>query len=190
MLFSADIPKFDGVVDFACWYLRSYGLPVFFNTQTTGDIKDFRVNVYCSYDGTSTALFRHGQYEIEMYLIHPEPLIPAHSHPGVDTVEFGLHDLLRDDIEDSLLPFLKDRLLFDGQTHGPDIRMKGELNGYTMFSAQKWRDDLTPTTVSARWRGQTAGPKHEELIRRINPGCLCYSGYADVTKQAEFMEIL
>jgi hypothetical protein len=115
-----------------------------------------------------------------MYLIHPDPLIPVHEHPGVENIEIpsgGWTSINRN--------MLTSRTQTEGEVHGNSISERAKGAGFALFSAQKWADGLEISTIGARWRGPTAGPKHEALIRRFNPFCFIQDGYADVTRSAE-----
>ena len=165
-----EIPEFTDLVHFTDWYL-SNGLPT---------LIPHNAEVFLSDDATATCLFRHGRYQFEMYLIHPNPTIPQHAHPGVENIE------VPSSAWTSLtLPRLQLQIQKSGQTHGRDIRERITCGGFALFSAQKWDEGLEISTIGARWKGFTAGPKHDALIRRFNPECLSYPGYADVTKKRE-----
>jgi hypothetical protein len=162
----SDVPKFSSLVHFTEWYLAE-GMPILLPENT---------EVFLSDDATATCLFRHGRYQFEMYFIHPNPLIPVHSHPGVENIEvpsFSWNTLSH--------AALQSRLQRDGQVHGKGIRERASTAGFALFSAQKWDEGLEMSTIGARWKGHTAGPKHDALIRRFNPDCLASAGYADVT---------
>jgi hypothetical protein len=174
-ILARDVPSFSDVVEFAEWYLRS-GMPLLFPEKH---------EVFISDDATSSCLFRHGQFQFEMYLIHPQPVIPLHEHPGVANIEISnTHwgdldtDKLRSCVQGAGMP------------HGGSIRKRSEHSGFLLFSAQMWDEGLEVSTIGARWKGHTAGPKHEALIKRFNPDCLLYPGYADVTKKAELEDVL
>jgi len=169
------VPAFSGVADFAEWYLRS-GMPILLPEKH---------EVFVSDDATASCFFRHGRFQFEMYLIHPKPVIPQHEHPGVQNIEISSSAwraadpiILRATVQNS------------GQAHGGDIKTRAEHNGFMLFSAQMWDEGLEVSTIGARWKGHTAGPKHEALIRRFNPECLVYPGYADVTQKTKQVEIL
>lgn len=53
--------------------------------------------------------------------------------------------------------------------------------GFGLLAFQKWKDGLTPTTVAARWKGQTVGSRQEALIRKYTPKAEVQNGYADTT---------
>ena len=170
------IPDFSCVEEFAVWYI-SQGNPL---------KPPANAEVFESDDATASCLFRHGRYQFEIYLIHAKPVIPQHEHPGVENIEFPISELL----SGRSLQSFGEIVQRDGMSHGGSIRERAEHSGFVLYSAQKWADGLEMSTIGARWKGHTAGPKHEALIRRFNPNCLVYPGYADVTRKASSSEIL
>jgi hypothetical protein len=147
---------------FAEWWLAS-GTPIIVKKGT---------EVFLSDDATATCLFRKGRFQVEMYLIHPQPLVPEHEHPGVEVIKMPMG--FRDHF--SLSSILK-----NGESHGAGTRMAAETLGYPLIAFQHWltRD---PTTIASMWKGPTVGPKHEALIRRFNPNAYVVDGYADITR--------
>jgi hypothetical protein len=168
------IPEFQGVSHFADWYLENK-MPLLFS---------FPQEIFITDDATAVSLFRHGRYQVEMYLIHPQPVIPKHEHPGVENIEITIEALSKQDYKLLLNPQQ------EGVPHGPGIKAKAEHNGFMLFSAQKWNEGLEISTIGSRWKGHTAGPKHEALIKRFNPDCFMYPGYADVTRKNAVAPIL
>jgi hypothetical protein len=160
------VPEFRDLVHFTQWYLAS-NMPILLPDTP---------EVFLSDDATATCLFRHGRYQFEMYLIHPNPVIPAHEHPGVDNIEIPSGSW-----GDFTEAVLQSRMQTAGLVHGGNIRIRAQNAGFALFSAQRWDEDLEMSTIGARWKGHTAGPKHDALIKRFNPDCLQYPGYADVT---------
>jgi hypothetical protein len=165
---SEDVPNFRNLVHFTEWYL-SAGMPILLPETT---------EVFLSDDATATCLFRHDRYQFEMYFIHPNPVIPIHAHPGVENIEIPSGSWKN--LSPQELSF---RVQREGQTHGKGIRERAITAGFALFSAQKWQDGIEISTIGARWRGHTAGPKHDALIKRFNPDCYSYEGYADVTRK-------
>lgn len=163
----SQVPNFANVVEFARWYANA-GMPTLFPDKH---------EIFVSDDATASCLFRHGRFQFEMYFIHPNPVIPLHEHPGVENIEIpqGHFDAFTSDR-------LHESLQTAGKLHGVGFRERASHNGFVLMSAQMWDDNLEISTIGARWKGNTAGPKHEALIRRFNPDCLVYPGYADVTK--------
>jgi hypothetical protein len=170
-----EVPSFSNVEEFLRWYLKAGG-PVLLPEKH---------EVFISDDATASCLFRHGRFQFEMYLIHPNPVIPQHEHPGVINIEVPSSQW--NNLTDGELG---ERVQYSGFPHGGSIRERAKSNGFLLFSAQMWDEGLEISTIGARWKGHTAGPKHEALIRRFNPDCLIYPGYADVTKKAEVADVL
>lgn len=163
----------EDVSTFCDWYIEN-GLPSIFPKDA---------EVFLSDDATSICLFRHGQFQVELYLIHPNPLVQFHEHPGVDVIKIRL-------IEDSDNTYLAQAsdVLRKGQSHGAGVRANEE-NGFPLIAVQHWKDK-EPTTVAAAWKGKTVGPVQEELIRRFHPNALVIDGYADVTKTMDYLKEL
>lgn len=148
------------VKEFADWWINS-GMPIYFNGIP---------EVYISDDATSVHLFRKNRFQVELYLVHPKPLINVHEHPDVEVIKMralGRQLVLSD-------------ILINGKSHGTGIREESEKNGFPLFAFQHWlkRD---PITIAAMWKGNTVGPLHESLIKRFNPHALVKNGYADTT---------
>lgn len=162
--------SWDTVEEFCNWYI-SNGMPINFPEK---------VEVFLTDDATSVCLFRKGQFQVELYLILPHPNVPIHEHPNVEAIEIRLDNSRKIDGE----------VLRTGQSHGPGIRMIAEERGFPLISVQKWLDGISPTTISIRWKGRTVGPKHDKLIKRFCPETLVLNGYADVTKQNNYLEVL
>jgi hypothetical protein len=163
-----NIPDFTTVEEFSVWYITS-GMPLKIPHNS---------EVFVSDDATASCLFRHGRYQFEIYMIHAKPVIPLHEHPGVENVELSVPMLGPDKFELANAEKVVQR---NNMSHGNEFRHRATHNGFVLYSAQKWEEGLEMSTIGARWKGHTAGPKHEALIKRFNPDCLVYPGYADVT---------
>jgi hypothetical protein len=127
--------------------------------------------VYCTDDATAVCLFRKGRFQVELYLIHPQPGVPVHGHPGVEVIKIrsGLpsghtaSDVLRKD-----------------EVHGSGLKLEAEVRGFPLLAIQHWQT-RDPTTIASMWKGPTAGPLHNALIRRYNPTAYIKDNYADTT---------
>jgi hypothetical protein len=150
------------VEEFADWWFRN-GMPIKFQESA---------EVFLSDDATSIALFRKGRFQVELYLIHPYPVVPVHEHPDVEVIKARLGG--------KKYPYLSNTL-HNNEAHGAGLRLEAEDKGYPLLAIQHW---LTrePTTVASMWKGNTVGPKQESLIRRFNPNAYIVEGYADITK--------
>jgi hypothetical protein len=159
------------VREFADWYVSS-GMPIVYPPSP---------EVFCSDDATATCLFRQGRFQVELYLIHPKPLVPEHAHPYVDVIEVRITEAAG---EVALADVLR-----AGQTHGPGIRLSADIRGFPLIAIQHWLD-RDPTTIAAMWRGPTVGPKHRAIIRRFCPTAYIDDDYADITKPSDYRERL
>lgn len=166
----------DNVTEFARWYCD--------NDMPFAPPPDFEV--YRSDDATSISLFRKGRYQVELYLIFPSPNLPVHEHPGVEVIKMRLDSYP----PTSKRPFGASGVLRKGESHGVGANFKQipkeddnskVYRGFPLLAFQKWDEGLEMTTVAARWRGKTVGPRQEDLIRRFDPDAFVVGGYADVT---------
>lgn len=170
-----DVPNFKTIEEFVLWYFDA-GMPFLFSQPT---------KVFLSDDATSSCLFRHKQFQVELYMIHPNPLIPVHEHPDVENVEIPSSLWFSFAKED-----IKNHLQKNGQSHGKSFKERAGGDGFMLLSFQKWKDGLEVTTIGSRWKGYTAGPKHESLICKFNPNALIVNGYADTSLKQATEEIL
>lgn len=158
---------------FAEWYCNN-GMPF---------VPPEDYEVYRSDDATSICMFRHGRFQVELYLIFPNPNLPVHEHPGVEVIKwrpFCPH--VREDM------CRTSPVLRAGQSHGAGINFKettGLEQGFPLFAFQKWDEGLQMTTVAARWRGKTVGPRQEHLVKRFNPDAFVVDGFVDVTLKSK-----
>lgn len=108
------LPKWGSVREFAKWWCDN-GSPIAPPAET----------VYLSDDATSFCLFRSGQFQVELYLIHPSPNLPQHGHPDVEVIKMRLDQYTCADGR-----FMKTSneeasdTLFQGETHGAGINFK------------------------------------------------------------------
>jgi hypothetical protein len=68
--------------------------------------------------------------------------------------------------------------------HGAGRRLE-TARGFPLLAVQHWVNGMKPATVAAAWKGRTAGPLHDALIRRFFPEAMVLNGYADITKTME-----
>ena len=173
-LAGVEIPEWKTVQEFACWW-TDRGCPIAPPAET----------VNLSDDATSFVFFRSGQFQVELYLIHPSPNLPVHEHPGVEVIKMRLDTFLA--TGSRVVKTSREEAsptLYQGQAHGvgTNFKEKGGLDsGFGLLAFQKWRDGLNPTTVAARWKGQTVGPMQEKLILKHTPDAVVRDGYADTT---------
>ena len=159
-----EIPEtWENVKAFADWWMK-VGMPIIF---------PYNPEIFLSDDATAVALFRHGRFQGELYLIHPNPKVPVHEHPDVEVIKMRLGN--------TRTPIMSGTLK-NGESHGAGLRMEAEKLGFPLIAFQHW---LTrePTTIASMWKGPTVGPIQEALIKRFNPDAHVEPGYADITRK-------
>lgn len=155
----------NGLQEFADWWLAN-GMPMKFPQDA---------EVYFSEDASFVSIFRHGRFQVELYLIHPKPRVPLHEHPEVEVIKLRTISPKG--------PLMTD-ILHNGEAHGSGMKLEAEVRGFPLIAIQHW---LTrePTTIGAMWRGPTIGPMHEQLIKRYTPDAYVKDGYADTTRKID-----
>lgn len=154
------------VKEFADWWLAA-GMPMLFPT---------RPEVFLSDDATAICLFRNGRFQVELYLIHPSPVVPEHEHPGVEVIK------MRMGLPNNKFGF--STVLYKGESHGAGIKLEAETKGFPLIAFQHWLD-REPNTIASMWKGNTVGPKQDALIKRFNPDAYVKDGYADITTKPD-----
>lgn len=174
--------SWSGVQAFADWWC-SAGMPL---------LPPAGAEVFLSDDATALCVFRRGQFQVELYLIHPQPNLQNHEHPGVEVIKMR--------IDGATIPktgFVQypeqwgkmSSVLLQGQAHGKGAAAFGDKIGFPLLAFQHWQD-REPCTVAAAWKGPTVGPKQEALIRRFYPSAYVDHGYADITKPYNYRDLL
>ncbi len=155
----------ENVQEFADWWM-AVGMPM---------LPPSKPEVFLSDDATAVSIFRHGRFQVELYLIHPRPKVPEHEHPGVEVIKMSLTH--------ADVPIMSN-VLHTGESHGAGTRVEAETVGFPLVAFQHW---LTrePTTIASMWKGPTVGPLQEALIRRFNPNAYVVEGYADITRNKD-----
>jgi|688.fasta_scaffold562966_2 hypothetical protein len=169
--------NWDSVTDFMNWYME--------NNMPFVPPNDHEI--YVTDDAASVCFFRKGQFQVELYLIHPLPLVQMHEHPNVDVIKMRV--LPFEDENNTKIPkpwATPAEVLKTGQAHGAGFRVEALDKGFPLFAIQHWKTEK-PTTVAAAWKGKTVGPKHEALIKRLNPNAFVVEGYADTTKTMDYL---
>jgi hypothetical protein len=134
-------------------------------------------------DATAISIFKKPPYQIEMYLIYSNKIVPQHAHPNMEVITMmlgGGKNTTKSITGVSSSWGLISENLKNGETHGGATRefSNGE---YAILSFEKWPDNVEITSAAINWKGNTAGPIQEELIKLNNPTAFVKSGYADVS---------
>jgi hypothetical protein len=137
-------------------------------------------------DAVAVCTFRRGRYQAELYIVDDPVNVPEHEHPFVEVIQYFFD---RDAGFGGLaLPFQLGPKLSHGMSHGA-FAVERSFSGQGMFlTLEKWPQGVTPSTVSAVWKGGTVGPLHDELIRRFFPDAYIKDGYADITRSIKGLE--
>ena len=108
---------------------------------------------------SGVVLFRHGQYQVQLFLMDPNTYVADHTHPCVDSYEAYLSGdfvfrldgeaIKESDISDIGAPFGFPICVSVPCTksHGASIGPSGAA----FLSIQKWADGTTPTSVEHDW---------------------------------------
>lgn len=150
-LSATELPSNESSVrDFAVWWLRNrpFSVP--------------KSDAVLYYDGfAGVTLFRHENFQVQLVIVKPDHKSPSHSHPNIDSVEYGLAG-------DGEGTFESDRnarfgpLVFiePGESHTAGA---GHTGG-AFISIQKWINGTTPTSVELDWNGTPLDKNHAELL--------------------------
>lgn len=159
--------------DFAEWY-RAVGFPML----PPAGFQTFRTD-----DAVAFCTFRRGQYQAEIYIVDDPINVPEHEHPFVEVIQF-FFDRDANGGADAL-PYQLGPKLAHGMRHGAFASERGASGRGIFYTLEKWPQGVTPSTVSAVWKGATVGPLHDALIRRFFPDAYLKDGYADITKSSK-----
>lgn len=134
-------------------------------------------------DVVSITWFRYKEFQVQLFAVPPNYIIPEHTHPNVDSYEV----LLGGEIgfsKNGRWVNLED-LTFPPRTYeglnparGGCIRVNPEdphggvsgRNGATFLSVQRWLNGVTPHCVANDYTGKTMGSNHSSQVK---------SGYAE-----------
>lgn len=168
------IPEsWETIEDFTNWYLE----------QRMPLTIPWDAEVIQTDDATAICIFRKPPYQVELYLIHPKLSIPIHAHPGMDVITMSLGGGKNDTKSitgtstnwGNIAENLK-----DGESHGGQGMLRNSL-GFGLLSFEKWPEHTVLTSAAIHWKGKTAGPLHDALIKKHYPEAVIYPGYADIS---------
>lgn len=160
-----NIPEtWNSLEDFADWYMASK-MPIRIPENSY---------VYTNENSTAITLFRHKNFQVEMYIGFPKTNVENHFHPEMEVITMQIgkmnHGILWGAYTDILL---------DGQSH--DANFTSE-RGCVFLTFERWFSEEHMTSASVNWIGTTAGPKHIENILQHYPDASINGLHADVTK--------
>jgi hypothetical protein len=161
--------------DFASWWIKNK-MPM---------LVPWNAEVIISDDATAICVFRKGQYQVEFYVEHPFYSISSHCHPGMEVITLYLAG--GENCPTGPNTFfntanrwgrVKSRLN-SGEYHGGEDTTI--TSGFVLIAIQKWDEGIKVASAAVNWKGDTAGPKQDSLIKRHRPDAFTRTGYADVS---------
>lgn len=138
---------------FAVWWLR--GKPF-------APPADF-MSVYRGGDaGLGLTLYRHGPFQVQLFIARPNVHFPRHRHPHIDSAEFHLAGFneFKSERNQWLGPFL---MVAPTEWHVAESGPEGS----SFISIQKWLNGVAPTSVELDWEGDAIDDGHSQAIRPV-----------------------
>lgn len=157
-----DVPEdFESINSFADWYINN-NMPIVHPADSILIETD---------DATAVTVFRHKQYQVEMYFMKAFKYVPNHGHPDVEVVLINYigGNAVRNPVMQSM------------EIHGGSNFVRRDTP-QMILSIQRWGDGVPVTSVAIHWAGYTAGKMHDKLISKYYPDALVKEGYADVRR--------
>ena len=126
---------------------------------------------------TGMTIYRHGPFQVQLFTITPDTIVPEHMHPNVDSfevalagIEFYLNGETALSMDYSLdihkesklsMAFYKVLRVLPETPHGG----LSSSNGGCFMSVQHWLNGVEPTSVGNDWKGiETMGNKHDSQV--------------------------
>jgi hypothetical protein len=176
--------NWDTLEEFFNWFVLEAKMPLMIPWNATIAHGD---------DFTAISIFKKASYQVEMFLEHPSICIKPHCHPNVETINLHLGGgeqwPSQEDYNMSTRWGTIDWKKPAGLLHGDNPSGERFL-GWCMLSFQKWVNNEPIKSVASHWKGTTAGPIHDKLIRDHYPDSFVNNGYADVTMSQIEHEIM
>ena len=165
------IPDFTDFAEF-CWWYISQGM--FF--KPVGNIFD---SIQISEKTSETIVFRHGRFQVEMYVIQESPdfFVELHYHPNVKTYEYMLVPGLNPEAAPMNTPLRKPKSVEEVRTqifgeefpHGGNKSLLN-LPGFILFVFQQWDEGVEVGHISTHnYKGWVLSDQHLGLVQKISP---------------------
>ena len=154
--------------------LRRFALDFRARAPVFGHVPEDIVTTYQIEDVTAVVWYRKGPFQVEMFIVPPNYIIPEHTHPNVASYEMYLggdisfshsgrwvseDDLLRvpnaSDNRGGLIAVETDDL--HGGAFGP--------RGGVFMSLQKWLNGIEPHSVASDYSGPVMGGHHLDGVK-------------------------
>ncbi len=132
-----------------------------------GEVSNYRMG-----DVTGVLLYRKGVWQVEMWIVPPNYIVPEHTHPNVDTYEMYLggdiafsHDGYWAG-EDKLIPMRDDTQVGTLIRVNSDDKHGGAFGprGGVFLSLQRWMNGHKPHTVASDYEGKAFNDGHQTSV--------------------------
>lgn len=158
----------DKLQEFANWFFK--------NANVLGFVP-FAGAVDRIEDVTSILMYRHGEFQVQMFVVPAHTVIPEHTHPNVDSIEVYMGGNIRFSHSGSFVSFQEEICAADvplalPKPRGKTIRVKpthihgaiiGEGGG-VFLSIQQWLNGVAPHCVARDYSGMTMGADHSSKV--------------------------
>lgn len=165
-------PSMDQLENFLIWFLLvAPPIGMIPLNDAVNDIEDVR----------SVLWYRNGQYQIQMFVVPPNYIIPEHTHPNVDSFELYLGGQARFSLNGKFTITEEEITNPDNLglcvKRGSIIRVRPKdvhggvfgPSGGVFMSIQQWLNGVEPHCVALDYDGVTMGPKHFNKVKNGNP---------------------
>ena len=153
----------DDLSHFLEWYLKEKpGVCIPINEQPVFFVEDV----------TGVVIYRHKDYQVQLFTCAPNGVIPSHTHPNVDSFEVSLWGMefslegkkiisIKHSLNSKTFSYLPIRVLPKSE-HGAKAGVKGGC----FLSIQRWLNGVKPTSVGNDWAGDlNMGNNHSTQIK-------------------------
>lgn len=153
----------DRLEAFCDWYLKN--VPLLGTVPFGGAVRKIE-DVY------AVQLWRSPPFQVQMFIVPPNYIIPEHTHPNVDSIEVYIGGQIRFSHGGKFV-VTEDQFNNPNEHGGPQLRgqrirvrpsdVHGGVfgpNGGVFLSVQQWLNDVEPHCVSADYDGITMGKDH------------------------------
>ncbi len=142
----------DSLNQFMAWWLEKRILRTPFSTPIMAD-----GNI------SGVVLYRSPPWQVQLFILKPDSVVPEHQHPNVDSFEVYLSGEIEFSLEGEIIASMQDsdEPDFTGlhKLYATSIRVtplawhgaRTGAKGGAFLSVQKWLNDVAPTNVGDDW---------------------------------------
>lgn len=157
--------------------LESFALDFRRRAPTFGHMPQDILSNYKIHDVTGLVWFRHGQFQVEMFIVPPHYIIPEHTHPNVSSYEmyvggdiaFSHSGKWVTDENLIKMPGAPDNrgALIKVRTSDKHGGSFGD-NGGVFISIQQWLNGVAPHSVALDYDGVALAEEHLDMVKEGN----------------------